>query len=160
MMCDAYLPRVPEQTEEHCEVLRVLRDLQAFAAGGGWPAALIPREPSSDAAFLAWLTGASTGDALQYHVGLLTRDRGAKWSPLRSADRQRLDALATRVWQAAERGLVHPFSQRDDAGTFHYLAIRSSRPLNDTEFLPAPSPQAPIFTTATPTRKEINHEPA
>jgi len=141
-------------------LFQAFRDLQSFAVAGGWAAVQIPDKPLTDAAFRKWLAGAEPGDALQYHAGLLTRDRDPKSSPLRSADRQRLDALATRVWQAAERGLVHPFSQRDDDGTFHYLAIRSSRSVNAAEFPPAPSPKAPISTTATPTRKENHHEPA
>lgn len=137
-------------------LFQAFRDLQAFAAAGGWAAVQIPDKQLTEAAFRKWLAGAEPGDALQYHAGLLTRDRDAKSSPLRSADRQRLDALATRVWQAAERGLVHPFSQRADAGSFCYLAIRSSRPVNAAEFPSAPSPRAPI----SPTRKEIDHEPA
>ena len=137
-------------------------DLEAFAAAGGWAAVQVPDKPLTEAAFRKWLAGAEPGDAVQYHAGLLTRDRDAKSSPLRSADRQRLDALATRVWHAAERGLVHPFSQRADDDSFCYLAIRSSRSVTAAELQPAPSPKASISTTATPTatRKEIHHEPA
>ena len=139
-------------------LFQAFRDLQAFADAGGWAAVQLPDKPLTEAAFRKWLAGAEPGDAVQYHAGLLTRDRDPKLSPLRSADRQRLDALATRVWHAAERGLVHPFSQRNDDGEFHYLAIRSSRSVNAADFSPALNPRAPI--SPIPTHKEFDHEPA
>jgi hypothetical protein len=95
----------------------------------------VPPKPLTEAAFRRWLAAAEPGDALQYHEGHLLLDRAETASRLPAAERLRVHAVANQSWQAAELGLLHLFSRRIDEGRFVYLAIRSSRPVPEPDFL-------------------------
>jgi len=118
---------------------QVVRDLRAYAACGGQRSLWVPAKPLTKAAFGHWLDDAQPGDALQYHEGHLMRDRDPNLSSLKIADQRRVDAVASRVWTAAELGLLHLFSQRIGESHYRYLAIRSSSQLIP---LDPPGPEA------------------
>ncbi|MDR4125530.1 hypothetical protein [Yanghanlia caeni] len=86
-----------------------------------------PRRPLTEAQFCDWIAEARVGEALQYHEGLLLRDRSETASALNAKERARLHAVARRAWIACELGLVHLFSVKVDEGHYRYLALRSAQ---------------------------------
>lgn len=85
---------------------------------------MAPIEPVVDARVLgAWLRQARTGDAFEYHRGLLTVDRTAFGSLASEAARDALSELAKLAWHLAAEGRVHLVQRRLAPGDFSYLAI-------------------------------------
>ena len=85
-----------------------------------------PRRALTEAQFCDWMADARVGEALQYHEGLLLRDRSESASALNAKERARLHAVASRAWIACELGLVHLFSVKVDEGHYRYIALRSA----------------------------------
>ena len=80
----------------------------------------------SRVAFHRWLERARTGEQLEYHRGLLTRDRSPA-SELAEDDRRALAEIADAVFRAAEGGQVHLVQRRHGPFDFSYLVIRAGR---------------------------------
>ncbi len=93
----------------------------------------IPSSPPSEANLCDWIASASVGHCIQYHEGLLLRDRSEASSALSTKERARIHSLARRAWIACELGLVHLFSQKIGDDSYRYLAMRSSSPLKPPE---------------------------
>ena len=83
----------------------------------------------TEAILCDWVASALVGHWIQYHEGLLLRDRSETSSDLPPQDRIRLHAVARRAWIACELGLVHLFSQRVGENHYRYLAMRSGSTL-------------------------------
>jgi hypothetical protein len=79
----------------------------------------------SRVAFYRWLECARAGEQLEYHRGLLTRDRSPA-SELADDDRRALAEIADAVFRAAEGGQVHLVQRRHWPFDFSYLAIKAS----------------------------------
>ena len=93
----------------------------------------IPPEYLTEADLCDWVASALVGHSIQYHEGLLLRDRSETSSNLSSKDRARIHAVARRAWIACELGLVHLFSKRVGDDHYRYLAMRSSSTLKPPE---------------------------
>ena len=89
----------------------------------------VPIEKVSEANLCDWIASALVGHCIQYHEGLLLRDRSETSSDLPPQDRIRIHAVARRAWIACELGLVHLFSQRVGENHYRYLAMRSGSTL-------------------------------
>ena len=93
----------------------------------------VPIEKLSEANLCDWVASALVGHCIQYHEGLLLRDRSETSSDLTTKDRARIHSVARRAWIACELGLVHLFSQKVGDDHYRYLAMRSSSPLKPPE---------------------------
>ena len=93
----------------------------------------IPIEKLSETNLCDWVASALVGHCIQYHEGLLLRDRSEISSDLSTKDRARIHSVARRAWIACELGLVHLFSQKVGEDHYRYLAMRSSSPLKPPE---------------------------
>jgi hypothetical protein len=93
----------------------------------------VPIEKLSEANLCDWVASALVGHCIQYHEGLLLRDRSEISSDLTTKDRARIHSVARRAWIACELGLVHLFSQKVGQDHYRYLAMRSSSPLKPPE---------------------------
>ena len=93
----------------------------------------IPIEKLSETNLCDWVASALVGHCIQYHEGLLLRDRSEISSDLTTKDRARIHSVARRAWIACELGLVHLFSQKVGEDHYRYLAMRSSSPLKPPE---------------------------
>ena len=80
----------------------------------------------SRAEFHAWLARAKPGEQLEYHRGLLVRDRSPA-SELAERDRRALGKVADAVFEAAEEGRVHLVQRRHGSFDFSYVAIKAGR---------------------------------
>ena len=89
----------------------------------------IPIEKLSETNLCDWVASALVGHCIQYHEGLLLRDRSETNSDLTTKDRARIHSVARRAWIACELGLVHLFSQRVGENHYRYLAMRSGSTL-------------------------------
>ena len=110
----------------------------------------VPHASPTEANLCDWIASATVGHAIQYHEGLLLRDRSEVASTFPTKERARIHAVARRAWIACELGLVHLFSQRVDDDHYRYLAIRSSSTLKPPEIRTqlraaqmAPAPRKP-----------------
>jgi hypothetical protein len=93
----------------------------------------VPIEKLSEANLCDWVASALVGHCIQYHEGLLLRDRSETNSDLTTKDRARIHSVARRAWIACELGLVHLFSQKVGEDHYRYMAMRSSSPLKPPE---------------------------
>ena len=93
----------------------------------------VPIEKLSEANLCDWVASALVGHCIQYHEGLLLRDRSETSSDLITKDRARIHSVARRAWIACELGLVHLFSQKVGDDHYRYMAMRSSSPLKPPE---------------------------
>ena len=93
----------------------------------------VPIEKLSEANLCDWVASALVGHCIQYHEGLLLRDRSETSSDLTTKDRARIHSVARRAWIACELGLGHLFSQKVDDNHYRYMAMRSSSPLKPPE---------------------------
>jgi hypothetical protein len=93
----------------------------------------VPIEKLSEANLCDWVASALVGHCIQYHEGLLLRDRSETSSDLTTKDRTRIHSVARRAWIACELGLVHLFSQKVGDDHYRYMAMRSSSPLKPPE---------------------------
>lgn len=93
----------------------------------------VPIEKLSEANLCDWVASALVGHCIQYHEGLLLRDRSETSSDLTTKDRARIHSVARRAWIACELGLVHLLSQKVGDDHYRYMAMRSSSPLKPTE---------------------------
>lgn len=93
----------------------------------------VPIEKLSEANLSDWVASALVGNCIQYHDGLLLRDRSETTSELSTKERARIHAVARRAWIACELGLVHLFSQRVGEDQYRYLAMRSSSTIKPPE---------------------------
>jgi hypothetical protein len=80
----------------------------------------------SRVAFSGWLERARAGEQLEYHRGLLTRDRSPASEPA-EGDRRAVAEIADAVFRAAEGGQVHLVQRRHGPFDFSYLAIKAGR---------------------------------
>lgn len=87
----------------------------------------------TEAILCDWVASAQVGHCIQYHEGLLLRDRSEISSDLTTKDRARIHSVARRAWIACELGLVHLFSQKVGDDHYRYMAMRSSSPLKPPE---------------------------
>jgi len=92
-------------------------------------ACAVPRRPLTEAQLCDWIADARVGESIQYHEGLLLRDRSEVASALPPKERNSLHAVARRAWVACELGLVHLFSIKLGDDHYRYLALRSASPL-------------------------------
>tara|TARA_R110002167_G_C12707254_1_gene655194 strand:+ start:14531 stop:14887 length:357 start_codon:yes stop_codon:yes gene_type:complete len=76
-----------------------------------------------ETSFCAWVAQAKPGDALEYHRGFLCLDRGSSTQEQRTKRQIKLDEMAERALELAERGFVHLLQQRVGEARFRYLAI-------------------------------------
>ena len=97
--------------------------------------AAIPADPSmmvpdvTDAnALCDWVTSASPGNTIAYHVGFLARDRYRIISDLPEDERLELDALADCVMRMREAGWVPLLQRRINVEYFAYLVVVRTRP--------------------------------
>ena len=93
----------------------------------------IPIEKLSETNLCDWVASALVGHCIQYHEGLLLRDRSETNNDLTTKDRARIHSVARRAWIACELGLVHLFSQKVGEDHYRYLAMRSGSPLQPPE---------------------------
>ena len=93
----------------------------------------LPLSALTEARLCDWIAGAAVGESIQYHEGLLLRDRSEISSPYSTRERARIHAVARRAWIACELGLIHLFSQRVGENHYRYLAMRSSSQLKPPE---------------------------
>lgn len=82
----------------------------------------------SEIKFCSWLAQTAPGDAFEYHRGLLCLDRSGFGDTLKGKHSRALNLVAKRVYDLAERGLIHPVQRRIGPGVFVYLAIARPRP--------------------------------
>jgi len=76
--------------------------------------------------FNRWLLRAQPGQQLEYHRGMLIRDRSPA-SGMSDEQRRALARIADTALQTAEDGLVHLVQRRIGPFDFSYLAIRAAR---------------------------------
>ena len=119
-------------------------------APGAQAARYVPGPAPTEANLCDWIASALVGHFMQYHEGLLLRDRSEVASTFPIKERARIHAVARRAWIACELGLVHLFSQRVDDDHYRYLVMRSSSPLKPPEIRTqlrsaqvAPAPRKP-----------------
>ena len=93
----------------------------------------VPTASPTEANLCDWIASATAGNAIQYHEGLLLRDRSETASEFPTKERARILAVARRAWIACELGLVHLFSQRIEEDRYRYLAVRSASSLKPPE---------------------------
>ena len=86
-----------------------------------------PTAPLTEVRLCQWIANAQAGQSLQYHEGLLMRDRAKPGSALPAKECKRLDAVASTAWGACDLGLVHLFSRKVAEYRYQYLAMRSRR---------------------------------
>ena len=92
---------------------------------------LFPIRPLTVGRFWSWLARAEPGAALEYHRGLLVRDRSPA-SELSEDERRTVAKIADAALTAAADGLVHLVQHRNGPFDFSYLAIKAgttARPL-------------------------------
>jgi hypothetical protein len=80
----------------------------------------------SRGAFYRWLECARAGEQLEYHRGLLTRDRSPA-SDLAAGDRRVLAEVADAAFRVAGEGSVHLVQRRHGPFDFSYIAIKAGR---------------------------------
>jgi hypothetical protein len=78
------------------------------------------------AGFNHWLLRARPGQQLEYHRGMLTRDR-SRGSGLSEQERRALARIADAALRAAEDGLVHLVQRRNGPFDFSYVAVCTDR---------------------------------
>ena len=83
----------------------------------------IPIEKLSETNLCDWVASALVGHCIQYHEGLLLRDRSETNSDLTTKDRARIHSVARRAWIACELGLVGLFSQKVGEDPENYVGI-------------------------------------
>ena len=86
---------------------------------------LFPIRPLTVGRFWSWLARAEPGAALEYHRGLLVRDRSPA-SELSEDERRTVATLADTAFQAAEQGRVHLVQRRNGPFDFSYVAIKAA----------------------------------
>ena len=86
--------------------------------------------------FCAWVAQAKPGDALEYHRGFLSLDRGCTDQEKLTEHQAKLSEMAERALDLAERGFLHLVQQRIGEACFRYLAIARTCPKGQsTNFL-------------------------
>jgi hypothetical protein len=118
----------------------------------------IPIEKLSETNLCDWVASALVGHCIQYHEGLLLRDRSETNSDLTTKDRARIHSVARRAWIACELGLVHLFSQKVGEDHYRYLAMRSSSPLKPPKSVPTCVLRRWLPATASPTERKRTHD--
>ena len=93
----------------------------------------LPLSALTEARLCDWIAGAAVGESIQYHEGLLLRDRSEISSPYSTRERTRIHAVARRAWIACELGLVHLFSLKLADCHYRYIAVRSTSRLTPAE---------------------------
>lgn len=68
--------------------------------------------------FADWVVGSAPGDVVEYHRGLLARDRAMPKA-------HEIDMLGTAAWQSCAAGRVALVQRRIGEGVCAYLAIRT-----------------------------------
>ena len=86
------------------------------------------RRPLTEIEFCAWVAQAVPGDRLEYHRGFLVLDVFPMFSKLSNAARAELSRLGSRVFWAAELGLVHLVQERVGPDQFAYIAVARPKP--------------------------------
>ena len=135
--CDTAKPQPMEPklfaSQKLIEISRSHLGLVAQEQLGGARPFYSPGVAVTEAILCDWVASAQVGHCIQYHEGLLLRDRSEISSDLSTKDRARIHSVARRAWIACELGLVHLFSQKVDDDHYRYMAMRSSSPLKPPE---------------------------
>jgi hypothetical protein len=97
------------------------------------PPVYVPAEKLTEAAACDWMANALVGQSIQYHEGFLMIDRSNACSELTAKERNRLHAVARRMWIACEMGLVHLCSVKVGDCHYRYIAVRSATKLTSPE---------------------------
>jgi hypothetical protein len=79
--------------------------------------------------FNRWLLRAQPGQQLEYHRGMLTRDRSPA-SGMSDEQRRAVARIADAALRGAEDGLVHLVQRRNGPFDFSYVAVCANRGLN------------------------------
>lgn len=88
-----------------------------------------PSAPMLDeAALMAWLGTAASGDRIEYWRGFLAVDASATASKLEPDDRRLLGRVAARAFRLAEQGKAHLVQRRHDEADYSYLLVVRPRP--------------------------------
>ena len=135
--CDTANPQLMEPklfaSQKLIEISRSHLGLVAQEQFGSARPFYSPGVAVTEAILCDWVASAQVGHCIQYHEGLLLRDRSEISSDLSTKDRARIHSVARRAWIACELGLVHLFSQKVDDDHYRYMAMRSSSPLKPPE---------------------------
>jgi len=84
--------------------------------------------PLTEIEFCAWVAQAVPGDRLEYHRGFLVLDIFPMFARLPDQQRAELARLGSRVFWAAEQGLVHLVQERTGPDQFAYIAVARPKP--------------------------------
>lgn len=88
-----------------------------------------PSAPMLDeAALMAWLGTAASGDRIEYWRGFLAVDASATASKLEADDRRLLGRVAARAFRLAEQGKAHLVQRRHGEADYSYLLVVRPRP--------------------------------
>jgi hypothetical protein len=88
-----------------------------------------PTVPMLDeAALMAWLGTAASGDRIEYWRGFLAVDASAIASKLEADDRRQLGRVAARAFRLAEQGKAHLVQRRHGEADYSYLLVVRPRP--------------------------------
>lgn len=88
-----------------------------------------PSAPMLDeAALMAWLGAAASGDRIEYWRGFLAVDASATASKLEADDRRLLGRVAARAFRLAEQGKAHLVQRRHGEADYSYLLVVRPRP--------------------------------
>lgn len=88
-----------------------------------------PSAPMLDeAALMAWLGTAASGDRIEYWRGFLAADASATASKLEADDRRLLGRVAARAFRLAEQGKAHLVQRRHGEADYSYLLVVRPRP--------------------------------
>lgn len=88
-----------------------------------------PAAPMLDeAALMAWLGAATSGDRIEYWRGFLAVDASATASKLEPDDRRQLGRVAARAFRLAQQGKAHLVQRRHGEADYSYLLVVRPRP--------------------------------
>ena len=112
-----------------------------------------PSAPMLDeAALMAWLGTAASGDRIEYWRGFLAVDASTTASKLEPDDRRLLGRVAARAFRLAQQGKAHLVQRRHGDADYSYLLIVRPRPRSRRA-----SFAKPVFGTAGAITPAIPH---
>ncbi len=81
-----------------------------------------------EAALMAWLGAAASGDRIEYWRGFLAVDASAIASKLEPDDRRQLGRVSARAFRLAQQGKAHLVQCRHGEADYSYLLVVRPRP--------------------------------
>lgn len=118
--------RRPCSRQSAARAARHITGLASDMESGFMAAAAQPRPTKllvDDSSVRSWLEKAGSGDAIEYHRGLLVLDRLAG-SRLSEGDRTTLDRVAAFLLELALRGRGHVLQRRHGGGDYSYIFVK------------------------------------